>query len=383
MDEIEKNTDNKSTDNNYGDNIDEPTIVKTMKETDKKCPQCGGVMDFDPGSGHLRCPYCEYEEEIKVKKDAPATAEELDFRSAEFTANKDWGVATKTILCKACGAESIYDTMQTSAVCPFCGSNQVMEANTEDTIAPGGVVPFQITDKKASELFHTWIGRKWFCPKLAKESAKPDRFNGIYLPYWTFDTQTFSTYTGQYGIDHTKKDKNGNSHTETEWHNTTGTYNEFIDDELVLASTKHDMSILRRIEPFDTAKNKAYTPEYLAGFVAERYSTGLNDAWAFATKSINEKLKRHVSDKIVRDNHADRSRNVSLNTRFNDITYKYLLLPIWISNFKYNDTVYQFMVNGQTGKISGKTPVSKPKVILTVAGIVLIIMLLYYLTVLK
>lgn len=383
MDEIGNNTVDNLADNNPSDNIDEPTIVNTMKETDKKCPRCGGVMDFDPGSGHLRCPYCEYEEEIKVKKDAPATAEELDFNSAEFTANKDWGVATKAILCKACGAESIYDTMQTSAVCPFCGSNQVMEANTEDTIAPGGVIPFQITDKKASELFHTWIGRKWFCPKLAKESAKPDRFTGIYLPYWTFDTQTFSTYTGQYGIDHTKKDKNGNTHTETEWHNTTGSYNEFIDDELVLASTKHDMSILRKIEPFDTAKNKTYSPEYLAGFVAERYSTGLNDAWSLARKSIDEKLKRHVGDKIVSDNHADRSRNVVLNTRFNDITYKYLLLPIWISNFKYNDTVYQFMVNGQTGKISGKTPISAPKVVLTVIGVIILVIFLYYLTVLN
>ena len=364
-------------------NPDEPNIVNTMKETDKKCPQCGGVMNFDPASGRLRCPYCEYEEDIITNNNAPESAEELDFNSAEFTANKDWGVATKTILCKACGAESIYDTMQTSAVCPFCGSNQVMEANEKDTIAPGGVVPFQITDNQASELFYKWIGKRWFCPKAAKQSAKPDQFTGIYLPYWTFDTQTFSTYTGQYGIDHTRKDKNGNTHTETEWHNTSGSYNEFIDDELVLASTKHDMSILRAIEPFDTAKNKAYTPEYLAGFAAERYSTGLKDAWASAIKSINQKLKRHVGDKIERDHHADRSRNVSLITKYNDITYKYLLLPIWVSNFKFNDTVYQFMVNGQTGKVSGKIPISKLKVAVTIVGIVLIILLLYYFNVLR
>ena len=361
------------------DNFNDMNIVDTKEETDKKCPQCGGVMDFDPASGRLKCPYCEYTEEIKVKRELPVKAEELDFLSATKTANKDWGVATKTVLCKACGAESIYDAMQTAAVCPFCGSNQVMEANEQDTIAPGGVVPFSISDKEASELFKKWIKRRWFCPKLAKDSAKPKRFNGIYLPYWTFDSNTFSSYQGEYGINHTRKDRDGNTHTETTWHRTSGTHSEFINDELVLASSKHDMSMLRKLEPFDTENNKAYKPEYIAGFVAERYSLGLKDAWKQAMALMKERLTRHVSDNIRTQHHADTTRNVRLSTDFKDITYKYLLLPIWVSNFKYNDKVYQFMVNGQTGKVAGKTPLSIPKIIITVVAIVAIIALLYYL----
>ena len=345
-------------------------IVETKEETDKKCPQCMGVMDFDPATGNLHCPYCGYEEAIKTEKNTPKKAQELDFNTAEFTANKDWGVQTKTVL-------------QTSAVCPFCGSNQVMDQNDVDTIAPGGVVPFSISDKQASELFHKWIKKKFFCPKLAKNSAKPDRFKGIYLPYWTFDTQTYSTYSGEYGIDHTRKDRNGNTHVETEWHQTSGKYNEFIDDELVAATGDQDKHILRALEPFDTAKNKAYKPEYIAGFAAERYSVGLKDAWAIAMKSIRSKLNNHVADKIRKDHRADRTRNVRLTTSFNNITYKYLLLPVWISNFKYNDKVYQFMVNGQTGKISGKTPISVPKVVITVIAIIVIIAILYYLGVLR
>lgn len=361
------------------DDFNEMHIVDTKKETDKKCPQCGGVMDFDPTTGKLRCPYCEYEEIIPVEEDTPGKAEELDFFEAVHTANKNWGVETKTVLCNACGAESIYDALQTAAVCPFCGSNQVMEANEEDTIAPGGVVPFSISDKQAAELFHRWIKRKWFCPKLAKDSAKPKRFKGIYLPYWTFDTATHSSYSGEYGIDHRRKDRNGNEHIETEWHHTAGTYNEFIDDELVLASKNHDMAMLRKLEPFDTENNKAYKPEYIAGFVAERYSMGLKDAWEVAKKSVCDKLQRHVSDKVVKEHRADRTRNIHLSTKFNDITYKYLLLPVWVSNFKYNDTVYQFMVNGQTGKVAGKTPLSIPKIVITVIAIIVIIAILYYL----
>lgn len=359
--------------------INDMNIVDTEEETDKKCPQCGGVMDFNPATGNLKCPYCEYEETIPVQQEEPKKAEELDFFEAEHTTNKNWGAQTKTVLCNACGAESIYDALQTAAVCPFCGSNQVMEANDVDTIAPGGVVPFQISDKEASALFHKWIKKKWFCPKLAKDSAKPKKFKGIYLPYWTFDADTFSTYQGEYGIDHRKKDKDGNTHVETHWHNTSGTYKQFINDELVLASQNHDMSILQGLEPFDTENNKSYKPEYIAGFVAERYSLGLKDAWREARQSIKAKLKHAISDKIRTKHNADHVRNVSLQTQYDNITYKYLLLPVWISNFKYKEKVYQFMVNGQTGKVAGKTPISIPKVIITILAVIAVAVLLYYL----
>lgn len=359
------------------DNFDKTNTVDTIDETDKKCPQCGGVMNFNPSAGNLKCPYCDYETEVTVEKTAPEKAEELDFYAAEYTANKDWGVETKTVLCKACGAESIYDALQTSAVCPFCGSNQVMEANTKDTIAPGGVVPFSISDKEASDLFKKWIKKKWFCPKLAKESAKPKRFHGIYLPYWTFDTVTFSHYNGQYGKDHTVRDSDGDTHVRTTWHSTSGTYDEFINDELVLASQNHDSGILHKLEPFNTENNKSYDPEYIAGFVAERYSVGLKEAWENAKLTISVKLEHHISEKIREEHHADHVRNITMNTNYRDITYKYLLLPVWTSHFKYKEKLYPFMVNGQTGKVAGHTPLSIPRIILAVLCVIVLLALIY------
>ena len=55
----------------------EPVVVSTKEETDRKCPQCGGVMDFDPATGGLKCPYCDYVQQIAKKEDAPETAQEL------------------------------------------------------------------------------------------------------------------------------------------------------------------------------------------------------------------------------------------------------------------------------------------------------------------
>ena len=172
------------------DEEQQPLQVKTKEETDKKCPACGGVMDFDPATGGLLCPYCGHTQEIETEEGLG----EQDFASAEITGNCNWGAEKKVVICQSCGAESVYDALDVSNECPYCGSNQVMEEKGKDTLAPGGVCPFKIDKKKAGANFKSWIKGKLFCPSLAKEKAKPDSFKGVYLPYWTFDTQTQSTY---------------------------------------------------------------------------------------------------------------------------------------------------------------------------------------------
>lgn len=359
-------------------NLDAQT-VSTIEETDKKCPQCGGVMDFDPATGGLSCPYCDYKQTIVKQPEQPETAQELDFADAENTDNCNWGVEKKTVLCKACGAESVYDALEISAVCPFCGSNQVMEASDQKTMAPGGVIPFQVTDKKAAELFKSWIKKKWFCPKLAKESAKAKHFKGVYLPYWTFDTNTVTEYRAEYGKERRVR-KGEETKTVVDWYPTKGTYKESFDDELVCATTNQNQSMLAGLEPYNTADNKSYKPEYIAGFAAERYAIGVKEAWEMAKQSIKGSLRNSIS-RLIRDrNHAQHVRNLNITTKYSDITYKYLLLPVWISSYKYKDKVYQFMVNGQTGKVSGKTPISIPKVIITVVAVIAIVALVYWMS---
>ena len=165
----------------------------------------------------------------------------------------------------------------------------------------------------------------------------------------------------------------------TDWYHCSGRHKEFFDDELVCATTNQNRSMLAGIEPFNTADNKSYKPEYVAGFAAERYAIGFKEGWEIAKQSINRKIKTSIDRKIRDEHDADSTKNIQVNSTFTDLTYKYLLLPVWLSSYKYKDKVYNFMVNGQTGKVAGKTPISIPKVIITVLGCIAAIALIYYL----
>ncbi|MCL2696245.1 MAG: hypothetical protein FWE69_07975, partial [Clostridiales bacterium] len=188
---------------------------------------------------------------------------------------------------------------------------------------------------------------------------------GVYLPYWTFDCQTHSRYSAQYGITRTVK-RGDTTTTETTWYPTRGDYNAFIDDQPVLASTRHDPQLLRRVEPFRTGESRKYKPEYVAGFVSERYSIGLKDGWERGKVLIAERLKAEIERHIKRRHGADSVRNLRVQTCHAEVKYKYLLLPLWLSAFAYREKLYRILVNGQTGKVGGKTPVSVGRVLIAV-----------------
>lgn len=352
--------------------IEEYKSEITEKETDKKCPNCGATVVYDPAVGKMHCEYCGYSCELP-KPEEGHNVVEIDFESAVNTESCEWGVEKKSVECKNCGAVSIYDALETAAVCPFCGSTQVMPAATDKTIAPGGVCPFTVTKEDAGHSFTKWLKKKWFAPKKAKQSANPEAFKGVYLPYWTYDAQTTSNFTGKAGYDHKVKKKDGSTETQTTWRSVSGVYQKFIDDETVMASKRYMYSGVKGCEPFELTKLIPYNPQVLAGFVAERYSIGLKEGWEIAQSSIQNKLRSSINSYIKAHWHCDRAGSVTFSTIYSNITYKYILVPVWMSSFQYKEKTYQFVVNGQTGKVGGKAPVSALRVILAIligAGII-------------
>ena len=363
-----------------GQQVEEAT---TMDVTDKKCPNCGATVTYDPNTLSMTCEYCGYHKELP-KPEAGKEIEEIDFASAKIRQNQNWGTKKKSIVCKMCGAETLYDEAETASVCPYCGSTSVMPVDDDENVmAPGGVVPFEVDREKAAKLFRTWLSKKFFAKKDAKNCEAND-FNGIYLPYWTYDSDTTSSYNAQLGFDYKvqQRGSDGKMHTvtKTRWRNYTGIYEEFIDDQVVYASKKTTNPYIESVSQFDFSKLREYSPEFIAGFAAERYTLGLDDGWNKAKVFIKQTLTSHLSSKLRNQYKADKVGTINLSTSYDNVTFKYILAPVWIASFRYGNDVYNFVVNGQTGKIAGKYPISKLKVFLTILAIVAVIALLIFLS---
>ena len=340
---------------NLGNNEEQIEVIteaQTEDVTDKKCPNCGATVVYDPETLAMTCPFCGYSRQLPKPEDNGQDVEELDFSSAKNRESLDWGKEKKSLVCKNCGAETIMDSADTAQCCPYCGSTQVMPVdNDEDVVAPGGVVPFEITKEKAAQLFRSWMKGKLFAPNEAKQSCEAKNFNGVYLPYWTYDSQTTSPYE---------------------------IYERFIDDETVYASKKTTNRFIKAASTFDFSKLRKYSPEFIAGFLAERYTVGLDEGWDIAKGQIKAKLSSEISSMEKRKRKADSVSKLNFSTAYSKVTYKYVLAPIWIASFKYKEKVYNIVVNGQTGQIRGEAPVSPAKVAIAIAIAVVVIALLMY-----
>jgi hypothetical protein len=107
----------------------------------------------------------------------------------------------------------------------------------------------------------------------------------------------------------------------------------------------------------------------------------LNDAWSRGRQKIGAILEKSIEDFVRKANHADQVNGVNMSTDYADVKLKYLLLPVWMSSFRYKNKIYNFMVNGQTGKVGGKSPVAAWKVAVTVAvGLIIAAIIVYLLT---
>ena len=159
---------------------------KKVQSSAFKCPSCGADMRFDPQSGNLKCDFCGREEAIEANRD---DIEEYDFEKAatDETLN-DWGTQTKTVQCENCGGTTIVPAEQTTVTCAFCGSPKVVSRDELPGIKPESVIPFKIAAKESHDLFITWIKKRKLAPSKLKKEYKADNVKGVYIPYWSYDT---------------------------------------------------------------------------------------------------------------------------------------------------------------------------------------------------
>lgn len=348
------------------ENIDEIELKRADAE-DYSCPQCGAPISYNPSTCKLECSYCGFTQEINGMK----SDEEFAFEDADKNANSLWGSETKVIKCENCGAENVvsHDTM--SSTCPFCGSNQVIDTNELVGMKPNRVIPFRINKDFARDTYSKWVKKRFFSPRPVKKQRIKVIISGVYLPIWTFDTDTFTKYDGWLGKNYTVTVGSGkNRHTEvrTRWFRISGTSEVSFDDIVVNAGVHVNQAEINRISPFSTNDSYVYEKKYLVGFMAEHYKVKLTTAWDNAKTIAAPTIKR----KILSNYSYDVVGKIDMKTNYNNIKYKYVLVPVWIGTYKYKNKLYRFLVNGETGKLAGRAPTSALKICILVFSIVLV-----------
>ena len=330
-------------------------------------------MQFDTESQGLKCHYCGSVQSIENLMEEPPQEHPIyDGKDDEHDAAlTDWGTQQQAIHCESCGGESLIPAGHTAAACAFCGSPKVLAQGAPGSIRPESVIPFQNTRAEAIELFKKWKRKRWFMPNAFKKLDVNAKLSGIYIPYWTYDTNTYSVYSAEVGVYHYRtvtrtRTVNGKTETYTDterytvWHWTNGDHERGFDDILIPASGHYNGAMLEKLGDFDLDQLKGYRPEYLSGFIAERYSVSRNEGW----KQARDRADVTLDQEIRRIIGGDELRNLSIRTRYFDITYKHLLLPVWNASYTYKSKPYHYMVNGQTGTVSGRVPRSAGKIAL-------------------
>lgn len=331
-----------------------------LVDTEKvKCASCGANMVFDPATQSLSCDHCGSVVEIKPE----IVQAERDF-FADMNEG-EWNGEALSYRCDSCGAVTVMQVGEIAGNCPFCGASRVVDENAQSGIKPSAIIPFSFNKDQAKAHYKNWIKKRFFAPSKLKKSFTADKVEGIYLPCWTYDAKTASVYEGRLGEYYyvtVGSGKDRRTVRKTRWYRVYGEFFDNFDDVTVEASAKIDQVDFEKIAPFPTREAYVYDSKYMAGFSAERYSTDIKDGFSRARGYMEARIRRG----IIARYHADVVGYLNVRTKFDAVTYKYVLLPVWMCKFSYNDKKYGFMVNGYTGKTSGKTPISALKVLLTV-----------------
>jgi len=353
-----------------------------MSQTQYPCAGCGANVEYAPGTNVLKCPYCGHE---TVLQTTGMRVREHDFLTFSSLPRKPIALLAKHVfVCRNCGAQT--ETDQISDRCRFCNAPVVAEVSPQDQVVPEAVLPFALSKQQLRESLGKWASSRWFAPSGLKKVSEAETAKSTYLPHWTYDSRTVTDYQGQRGEHYYVTEtytENGEQKSrqvqKTRWYHANGRVFRDFDDVLVTGTTKVTPEHLDALEPWPLPNSEPYRPEFLAGHDTLRYDVepeqGLENA--------KGKMRPIIEQDCRADIGGDEQRVEQMHTQYNDVTFKLMLLPVWIACYLYAGKTYNIQVNGVTGEVAGERPYSALKIALAIAGAVAVIAIIIVLIVMS
>jgi Zn finger protein HypA/HybF involved in hydrogenase expression len=351
-----------------------------------KCSGCSAPMAYDAATGGLKCPYCGIAQRISC----PVGGQVRELPLDEYLGGPANGHLTKVtqealeVSCAGCGSTVQFQPPEVAGNCPFCAAPIVAQPKSADPeIAPNGLLPFGLEKQAATTSIRTWLASRWFAPGALKNLARPEGIHGVYVPFWTYDAQSMSAYSGERGDYYyetryvTVRNARGEMVQQaqqvrhTRWSPAAGDVANTFDDVLVPASRSINERRLRELAPWDFESACAYEPAYLAGFKAQRYQVTVDEGFETAKEMMNESIRHSVAGAIG----GDEQRIHSVDTHWSGLTFKHMLLPVWVGAYRFQGKVFQLTVNARTGEVQGERPYSAVKIALAVLAALVVVAL--------
>lgn len=334
-----------------------------------KCLSCGGGLKFDPKSGGVICEYCDSQYTIEQIEEAYGVQDEQGTESQNQTfessdgewntenLNSDWGEDSgkmKEFSCPSCGASILCEATTAATSCPYCDNPTVIEKEFAGNLKPDYVIPFKLNKKEAIAALKEYYKGKKLLPKEFSDENHLEEMKGVYVPFWFFNGTAEGSAV--FHATTTTRHRSGNTETITTKHydcNREGSLE--FNMVPVDASKKMPNDMMDSLEPFDFGELKEFSTAYLPGYLADKYDDTVDECFPRAETRCAASFLSELQKSVKGYGSVTlKSKNISLKKGI----VNYGLVPVYLLYTKWNEERYLFSVNGQTGKVVGKLPLS-------------------------
>jgi predicted RNA-binding Zn-ribbon protein involved in translation (DUF1610 family) len=310
----------------------------------EKCSVCGALIDQDD----LFCANCGTEAPQHVDQGPQTQAQ----------------VSTHNFDCQGCGASMSYDARAQTLRCPFCGSEKLSKQDDTKSLAADGIVPFAVDHDGAVQIMRRWLGNGFWRPSDLASSSTVTRISAVFVPYWVFRASTRTYWTA----DSSQVPFGARG----DWVPLCGEHQGAYSGLLIGASGVLTPDETAGICPFDLSRAVAREDVDTENVIVEQFRVQRKYARPQARMGL-ENLERQACQQYV----PGRCRNMKVNVRLEGMSSQAMLLPVWIMAYTYQNQVFRFLINGQTGQATGQAPVSWTKVFVAIAIVLLVALLIF------
>ena len=299
-----------------------------------KCRNCGGNSVYHPEKKRMWCPHCESED----------SQECIDAVGMEN--------------CSNCGAPLEGVNEFTSALkCNHCGSYLILKERVEGKNRAELILPFAITKEKAVEKLREEFGRRIFTPDTFLSHSSLQLMEGSYVPFWLYDYLTKIDYAGK--ATRVRVFRSGQYEvTETSHYQVVRKMDVHFDKVPIDASKRMADDIMDLMEPYEYRALQNFEEKYMSGFQGEIANFSENQEEDRVKNKVKENAESLLAETI-----AGYTTCIPLHKNMDMIKQQaqVALMPVWVYRYHFRGKEYVYHVNGQTGKVIGKTPTDKKK----------------------